>query len=176
MHLMRNFLNPQTQLKEIEKTRTQLEKQRDEERDAIEEKLRLATLNRDENLKKKLERLKEHVSCLVCVCTFIAHHFVNCTSECTKRIVANNCVCFVTMPEVVLIIGGGVMESVNFVLEFHVLQLITYTHQGHSLSLSFFLTFFRSVHCIKYSCQLSRLIHPSSSSTIQNDCLGWMIE
>lgn len=55
-------LSPQTQLQEIEKTRTQLEKQRDEEREAIEEKLRLAAQKRDENIKSKLERLKEHVS------------------------------------------------------------------------------------------------------------------
>ena len=55
-------LAPQTQLQEIEKTRTQLEKQRDEEREAIEEKLRLAAQKRDENIKCKLERLKEHVS------------------------------------------------------------------------------------------------------------------
>lgn len=81
MHLMRKFLNPQTQLQEIEKTRTQLEKQRDEEREAIEEKLRLATLNRDENIKKKLERLKEHVSGLEGVCVqIIANDFVNCTT------------------------------------------------------------------------------------------------
>lgn len=39
-----------------------MEKLRDEEREAIEEKLRLATQNRDENIKKKLDRLKEHVS------------------------------------------------------------------------------------------------------------------
>lgn len=52
----------QTQLQEIEKTRTQLEKQRDEEREAIEEKLRVAAQKRDENIKNKLDRLKEHVS------------------------------------------------------------------------------------------------------------------
>lgn len=50
---------------EIEKTRQTLESKKEEERKAIEEKLKLAESIRDENIKKKLERLKEHVS----------HHF-----------------------------------------------------------------------------------------------------
>lgn len=47
---------------EIEKTRQSLENKKDEERKAIEEKLKAAESMREENIKKKLERLKEHVS------------------------------------------------------------------------------------------------------------------
>ncbi|XP_059619208.1 stathmin-1-A isoform X5 [Phlebotomus argentipes] len=45
---------------EIEKTRTSLEMQKSVELNAIEEKLRTAATLRDENMKKMLERLKEH--------------------------------------------------------------------------------------------------------------------
>ncbi|GAB0093448.1 Stathmin [Sergentomyia squamirostris] len=45
---------------EIEKTRTSLEMQKSAELTAIEEKLRTAATLRDENMKKMLERLKEH--------------------------------------------------------------------------------------------------------------------
>jgi stathmin len=45
---------------EIEKTRLSLENKKDEERRAIEEKLKAAESMRDENIKKMLERLREH--------------------------------------------------------------------------------------------------------------------
>lgn len=45
----------------MEKTRLSLEQQTDEVRCAIEEKLKTATIQRDENMKKMLNRLKEHV-------------------------------------------------------------------------------------------------------------------
>ncbi|XP_055923519.1 stathmin isoform X5 [Eupeodes corollae] len=45
---------------EIEKTRTTLEQQKFIEKEAIEEKLKTAQSLRDENIKKMLERLKEH--------------------------------------------------------------------------------------------------------------------
>lgn len=47
---------------EVEKTREQLEHQKYVEKIAIEEKLKTAQNLRDENIKKMLERLKEHVS------------------------------------------------------------------------------------------------------------------
>lgn len=47
---------------EIEKTRQSLENKKDEERRAIEDKLKAAESMRDENIKKMLDRLKEHVS------------------------------------------------------------------------------------------------------------------
>lgn len=46
----------------MEKTRLTLEQQTDEVRTAIEEKLKTASVQRDENIKKMLERLREHVS------------------------------------------------------------------------------------------------------------------
>lgn len=52
----------QVHSQEIEKTRTSLEMQKSVELNAIEEKLRTAATLRDENMKKMLERLKEHVS------------------------------------------------------------------------------------------------------------------
>lgn len=61
---------------EIEKTRTLLEKQKEEERQAIEEKLKTAATIRDELIKSKLERLKEHVRTILfeCVCFFVCHN------------------------------------------------------------------------------------------------------
>lgn len=47
---------------EIEKARIILEKQKSEERQAIEEKLNSAAQVREANIKNMLERLKEHVS------------------------------------------------------------------------------------------------------------------
>lgn len=49
-----------THSQEIEKTRTSLEQQKYIERIAIEEKLKTAQSLRDDNIKKMLERLKEH--------------------------------------------------------------------------------------------------------------------
>lgn len=58
-----NFLfSFQIHSQEIEKTRTTLEQQKTIERVAIEEKLKTAQSLRDDNIKKMLERLKEHVS------------------------------------------------------------------------------------------------------------------
>lgn len=55
----------------VEKTRHSLELQTDEVRIAIEEKLKIASIQRDENIKKMLDRLKEHVSC-----SLRFHHFL----------------------------------------------------------------------------------------------------
>lgn len=52
------------QLEAVEKTRLNLEQQTCEVRAAVEEKLKTAAAQRDENMKKMLDRLKEHVSCL----------------------------------------------------------------------------------------------------------------
>lgn len=49
-------------IENVEKTRLSLEQQTDEVRSAIEDKLKTASAQRDENIKKMLERLKEHVS------------------------------------------------------------------------------------------------------------------
>lgn len=49
-----------THSQEIEKTRTSLEQQKYVERVALEEKLKTAQSLRDDNIKKRLERLKEH--------------------------------------------------------------------------------------------------------------------
>lgn len=49
-----------THSQEIEKTRTTLEQKKYEEKIAIEEKLKIAQALRDDNIKKMLERLKEH--------------------------------------------------------------------------------------------------------------------
>jgi hypothetical protein len=49
-------------LESVEKTRLLLEAQTNEVRNAVEEKLKTATAQRDENIKKMLDRLKEHVS------------------------------------------------------------------------------------------------------------------
>lgn len=54
--------NFQVHAQEIEKTRQSLENKKDEERRAIEDKLKAAESMRDENIKKMLDRLKEHVS------------------------------------------------------------------------------------------------------------------
>lgn len=52
----------QIHAQEIEKTRETLEQQKANEQKAIEEKLKTAQALRDENIKKMLDRLKEHVS------------------------------------------------------------------------------------------------------------------
>lgn len=57
-----NINKIQVHAQEIEKTRQSLENKKDEERRAIEEKLKAAESMRDENIKKMLDRLKEHVS------------------------------------------------------------------------------------------------------------------
>lgn len=64
--MLKNFLKIHFQIhsQEIEKTREQLEQQKYIEKIAIEEKLKSAQTLRDENIKKMLERLKEHVSFL----------------------------------------------------------------------------------------------------------------
>ena len=49
-------------LESVEKTRLSLEQQTEEVRKAVEEKLKTAAAQRDENTKKMLDRLKEHVS------------------------------------------------------------------------------------------------------------------
>lgn len=46
----------------MEKTRLSIEMQTNEVRNAVEEKLKTASAQRDENLKKMIDRLKEHVS------------------------------------------------------------------------------------------------------------------
>lgn len=50
------------QLESVEKTRWSLELQTEEVRSAVEEKLKTAAAQRDENMKRMLDRLKEHVS------------------------------------------------------------------------------------------------------------------
>lgn len=50
------------QLESVEKTRLSLEQQTEEVRCAVEEKLKTAAAQRDENIKRMLDRLKEHVS------------------------------------------------------------------------------------------------------------------
>lgn len=52
----------QDHIENVEKTRLTLEMQTDEVRSAIEEKLKTAEQQRDDNIKKMLDRLKEHVS------------------------------------------------------------------------------------------------------------------
>jgi len=49
-------------LESVEKTRLSIEMQTNEVRTAVEEKLKTASAQRDENLKKMIDRLKEHVS------------------------------------------------------------------------------------------------------------------
>ncbi|XP_070855545.1 stathmin isoform X3 [Drosophila suzukii] len=51
---------------EIEKTRETLEQQKASEQKAIEEKLKIAKFLRDENIKKMLDRLKEHIIKIMC--------------------------------------------------------------------------------------------------------------
>lgn len=51
----------QNQFQEIEKTRSTMEQQKSVERVAIDKKLQTAASMRDENIKKMLDRLKEHV-------------------------------------------------------------------------------------------------------------------
>ena len=57
------FFTPfqQSQFQEIERTRSSMEQQKSVERIAIDKKLKTAAEMRDENIKKMLERLKEHV-------------------------------------------------------------------------------------------------------------------
>lgn len=52
----------QDHIESVEKTRMSLEQQCGEVRSALEEKMKTASAQRDENLKKILDRLKEHVS------------------------------------------------------------------------------------------------------------------
>lgn len=49
-------------IENVEKTRLSLEQQTNEIKSAIEEKMKIASTQRDENIKKMLERLREHVS------------------------------------------------------------------------------------------------------------------
>lgn len=56
-----NICLVQTQFQEIEKTRETLEQQKSIGRVAIDTKLKTAASVRDENIRKMLERLKEHV-------------------------------------------------------------------------------------------------------------------
>lgn len=49
-------------IENVEKTRLSLEQQTNEIKSAIEEKMKTASTQRDENIKKMLERLREHVS------------------------------------------------------------------------------------------------------------------
>lgn len=69
----------QNQFEEIERTRHSIEQQKNIERVAIDNKLKTAANMRDENIKKMLERLREHVSVVLrqsdCVITKTA--FVN---------------------------------------------------------------------------------------------------
>lgn len=51
----------QTQFEEIERTRVSMEQQKSVERLALDQKLKTAANMRDENIKKMLDRLKEHV-------------------------------------------------------------------------------------------------------------------
>lgn len=62
-----NFICPQDHIENVEKTRQTLEQQTGEVRTAIEEKLKTASAQRDENIKKMLDRLREHVSVIVVV-------------------------------------------------------------------------------------------------------------
>ena len=50
------------QLEGVEKTRLTLEQQTEEVRVAVDDKLKTAAAQRDENIKKMVDRLKEHVS------------------------------------------------------------------------------------------------------------------
>lgn len=70
------ILSFQDHIENVEKTRVSLELQTDEVRTAIEEKLKIASQQRDENIKKMLDRLKEHVRY-----TLFRHYF-SFISEC----------------------------------------------------------------------------------------------
>lgn len=61
------------QLVGVEKSRQLLEQQTQEVRTAVEEKLKTAAAQRDENIKKMLDRLKEHVR-LIATPTYI--HYI----------------------------------------------------------------------------------------------------
>lgn len=56
------YVRLQDHIENVEKTRQSLDQQTEEVRLAMEEKLSSANALRDENIKKMLERLKEHVS------------------------------------------------------------------------------------------------------------------
>ena len=62
---------------EIKRNKEMLEKQRMEERNALNDKLKTAANLRDENIKRILERLREHVSSLIITLMFhpSIHHF-----------------------------------------------------------------------------------------------------
>lgn len=58
------------QFQEIEKGRISLEQQKYTDRIALENKLKIAADTRDENMKKMLDRLKEHVSLTPLILSF----------------------------------------------------------------------------------------------------------
>ena len=58
----------------MEKTRLTLEQQTEEVRVAVDDKLKTAAAQRDENIKKMVDRLKEHVSIIF----FILNKLYNC--------------------------------------------------------------------------------------------------
>lgn len=66
----------QSHTEEIKRNKEMMEQQKLEERNALNDKLKAAANLRDENIKRILERLREHVSC-DCVDqkldTFLAH-------------------------------------------------------------------------------------------------------
>lgn len=78
----------QDHIENVEKTRQTLEQQTGEVRTAIEEKLKSASVQRDENIKKMLDRLREHVSTPyslpdVLAVLFILHPFLLFLIACT---------------------------------------------------------------------------------------------
>lgn len=60
--LKSTFQPPQVHADEIKRNKEMLEKQKIEERNALNDKLKTAANLRDENIKRILERLREHVS------------------------------------------------------------------------------------------------------------------
>lgn len=65
----------QSQLQEIERNRSSMEQQKSVERIAIDKKLKTAAEMRDENIKKMLERLKEHVRHKITTVNLLANAF-----------------------------------------------------------------------------------------------------
>ena len=61
-NLNQPFNPPQVHADEIKRNKKMLEKQKIEERNALNDKLKTAANLRDENIKRILERLREHVS------------------------------------------------------------------------------------------------------------------
>lgn len=57
------------QFQEIEKSRHSIEQQKNADRMALENKLKVAANSRDENMKKMLDRLKDHVSWAQLICS-----------------------------------------------------------------------------------------------------------